>query len=308
MLDLDVPLGFFDSNYLSFLMLEGYGQVPHDEGERVPMGLHYCLEAGVIHWYGTPSDQSSPLYLRDNADLAMWEPMTADKMGLLAVELGVMGDYPRVPWMEEGPSDLSAMAVSPHGFVLKWPGGDNIYISDVQTLAGIEEASAEEPDNEEGQWEGHSLNRGPHDYIRYGGGQAQATEESETDLPILMQGWTEPPTSLAEWGFNVVPPVAWDPRTKMEAEFSADAASFVQSHFGVDVSAVERNRTAANRARLLDAKYSKTTPFNPHRAIAALHKKVAANAVKARTSPSLGAGPTHVQTGGHRPPPERPSL
>ncbi len=62
--DLDFDPFYLEIRYLSFLVLTGYLENAA-KGENL-VGLTYCLEAGVLRWYGTPSSQSSLLHLRQN--------------------------------------------------------------------------------------------------------------------------------------------------------------------------------------------------------------------------------------------------
>lgn len=101
------------------------------------------------------------------------------------------------------------------------------------------------------------------------------------------------PTTLTEYSHRVVAPTP-DPRADPESEFSTEAAAFVQQHFGVDVSTVDPKE--ANLARLINATYGMTAPFDPRKATTALRAAVATNPGATRiTPPAPAAGPTHNQ-------------
>lgn len=297
-LNLDCNPFYFENRHLSFLALTSYVESTTDEYPLV--GLTYCLEAGVIRWYGTPSSPSSPLHLRQNTvlspsdreQLASWEPMTDDKMVLLAIEVGLMGNVD-APLDEE--PDFLAIAVNPRGFVYRWNGSDHIYLSHVQTLAGADQELFHDrrtPGKE--LWEKHKfISPSPTENTIYGREPAPGVALMDCILP-------EFPTTLTEWSHRVIPPTP-DPRADPESEFSAEAAAFVQQHFGVDVSTVDPKE--ANLARLINAKYGTTAPFDPRKAVNALRAAVATNPGATRIRPSaLAAGPTHDQPVTRKPP------
>lgn len=311
MLDLDCDPFYFETRHLSFLALTSYVESLAESGERYLVGLTYCLEAGVIHWYGTPSSQSSPLHLRQNmrlspsdrGQLASWEPMTDDKMVLLAIELGVMGDV-QTP-VDEQP-DFMAIAVNPQGFVYRWDGSRRIYLSDVQTLAGVgQDLFHERGYLDSDLWEKHSFistsgeSTDSEEYTRYAQGTADDCKPGI--LPSLLDyPRPEPPDSLTEWSKRVVPPTP-DPRTDTEREFSAEAAAFVQHYFRVDPSQVDMK--AANLARFMNARYGMTAPFDPRKALTALRAAIATNLGRTGSSSSAPTvGPVHGHPTTPRPP------
>ncbi|MBV9160437.1 MAG: hypothetical protein JO281_02510 [Pseudonocardiales bacterium] len=292
-LDLGFRTFFLDYRWLSFQVLTSYREAAGANKETYTGGLSYCLEAGVIHWHGTADDQGSPLNLRENqalnlADrdhLASWEPITDDKMGSLAIELGLMGNtHSRL--LDE--PAVSAVAVNPNGFVYRWHGGRNIYISDVGTLAASDNIFHDiSPATR--LWEQHTLSAALDNYIRYGEGQ----------VILLERPWTDLPNSLAEWSSRLAPPVL-DPRTKPESDFTGEAAVFVQRHFGVDVSSIDWK--AANHARFVNAKYSPTEHFDSNKALRALRRTIT-SADKGRTRTSLPAARPHYRKGNIPKPP-----
>ena len=64
------------------------------------LGFSYWLEGGSVQHFGTSAGRANPIYLRDNKQLRLndreplepWEPMTPSKMGLIALQLHVVGD------------------------------------------------------------------------------------------------------------------------------------------------------------------------------------------------------------------------
>src|SRR5262245_1951377 len=122
----DFDQGTFDSRCLSFFVLTNKWR---------DLGFSYWLEGGSIQHFGTSAGRADPIYLRDNKQLRLqdreplesWEPMTPSKMGLIALQLHVVGDTRTAPWAPSEPF-LTAMTISPQGFVFK--GIDNdIYVS-----------------------------------------------------------------------------------------------------------------------------------------------------------------------------------
>lgn len=312
MLDFDFDFDCFtlNSRCLSFLVLTNK-QFAFDASEEEILGLSYCLEAGIVHWSGTPNSQSSPIYLRENRvlgpsdrdQLASWEPMNATKMGLIALKLGVVGDERTTP---EGPSEpfLSAVTISPQGILLQGT-GNTISVSDVRTLA-----ASQDPFNESTLGYGYTLNTTSGE-VRPNFQHPQTVEIDSGVLPVIEEPRYFEVDSLAQWGENAITLLA-ESGNDPEGEFSAESVGFIQRYFGVDVSLLDWE--AANMARLVNAGYSSPTkaaavPFNPHKALRALRVAIDTNANKNQaTNPaSPAAGQTYRKSDFHKGPHGGPS-
>lgn len=118
---------------LTFFVLDGSRPGADDETVSRQVAQTYCLETGTVYWPGLPGRPQ--LSLRDNDRLAAFEPMTAEKLAVIAVDSGVVGAETQTPGRVAWP-DTAAIVVSPQGFALCWEQGF-IRISDAGQLANV---------------------------------------------------------------------------------------------------------------------------------------------------------------------------
>ncbi len=70
-------------------------------------------------WPAAPgTERAAPISLRTSR-LSGWEPMTPEKFELMALDRGVIGNDDGPPERVTEP-EMTAVAVSPQGFVFRW--------------------------------------------------------------------------------------------------------------------------------------------------------------------------------------------
>jgi hypothetical protein len=229
--------------------------------------------------------------------------MTPGKLGLIALQLHVVGDERTAPWAPE--PFLTAVTVSPQGFVFK--GIDNdVYVSDVRTLA-----TSDDPFDDGDVWTLYSLDEKTGE-IKPPRTQPPAVQIGGGVLPVPEKDlWRFKAGSLTRFGENAVLPLE-RAGNHITDELTDETRRFVYQHLGVNVSHVDWN--SAHMHRLINAEYGNlaksahVVPFTPHRALRALRNAVNANAKKTRTNPSLPTlGPEHEKAGRYSTPSDKPT-
>jgi hypothetical protein len=249
--------------------------------------LSYSLETGQVSSRHPISGKRSTVSLRDSAKLAGWEPMTTNKLCLMALELGVSGDDNGMPGRVVDPW-TAAVVVSPDGFVFRWnDNGNQLDISDVRRLAGIRSLLM----GNEGEWneynvvhgnavEGPGLGSAPIGQAHIGTGRNPIP--SDAGLVLV--------DSLAGCGAAAAAPIG-DSSSRIEGEFAPEVADFVARQFGVDANSVDWRE--ANKTRLISRSFSTSAPFDPVAACSALRlASLSSRAQAAIPNPAAPAAPS----------------
>lgn len=88
------------------------------------------------------------------------EPMTEEKLSLLAVELGIWAPgETALPHAVSDP-EISAVVVSPQGHVFHWADNGEVAISDVAKLTSFPEVNISRPERRSGSWATYRLEAG----------------------------------------------------------------------------------------------------------------------------------------------------
>lgn len=273
-----LPQSSLDNRCLTFLVFDDLftDEKPTDS----PPALSYSLETGRV-WSRHPlSGERSVVPLRDNTRLASWEPMTTDKLCLMAAELGIAGDDNGLPGRVTQ-AELAAVVVSPAGFVLRWfDDGTHVGVSDVRHLSGSRTSLT----SIHADWnEYHAVNgtvRGPGlhgERIGQAGiGDGRSPIPDDTGMIVL--------DTLADYGAAAASPVG-DIGSDVEGGYASEAADFVARHFGVDVGDIDWRE--ATKARLVSHSFSRSAPFDPIAACAALRLASATSRVQ-QVMPATG--------------------
>jgi hypothetical protein len=283
-----------DCKCLSFFELTG---VPaHAEGDDMSrgVGLTYNLETGILRWLKADAQRWGQLSLRDGR-LAAWEPMTPEKMVLIAIDIGIASNFHvpvDYPGRFEAP-EVSAVTVNPDGVVFYRDSDDKLSISDARRLTGgpraVLEAGGTSAILDTGEWAHFLLS--PKGKITAVGLQAL-----EAGGRILA------PNDPRNFGFTSLGNCSWQAGTLIGSyrPFSPEAAAYVVQRFGVDPHQIDRTGwISANKARLLSASFTNSTPFDPHAAIAALRIAVASEAAQCRPAPPSNAPGVAVRDVAH---------
>lgn len=224
------------------------------------------------------SGERLSVLLRDKPKLAGWEPMTPDKLSLMALEWGVAGDDNGLPWRVTEPW-LSAVVVSPDGFVFQWhDDGTHLGVSDVRRLAGVDSSLSVM----RGDWDEYSIVGNEVHGPGLRGTPARQAQVGNGTNPLPSDKNLVLVDSLADCGAAAAPPIG-DAGSRVEGEFAPEAAEFVAQQFGVDVARIDWDK--ANKHRVISHSFSGSAPFDPVAACAALRLALATSRVQA-------AGPT----------------
>lgn len=270
-----------DNKCLTFLVFD---DLFTDEPASSAPAVSYSLETGQV-WFRHPvSGERLVVPLRGNsARLAGWEPMTTDKLCLMATELGIAGDDNGAPGRVTEP-ELAAVVVSPAGFVLRWKDdGTQVGVSDIRRLADSRVSLT----SMDGDWNEYRAIR---DQVRGPGlhgqrigqagiGDGRNPVPGDTGLIVI--------DSLAGYGAAAASPVG-DIGSDVNGEFVPEAADFVARNFGIDANGIDWREV--NKARIISRSYSASASFDPVAACGALGlASVSSRAQRAITaSPSVG--------------------
>jgi hypothetical protein len=227
-------------------------------------GLTYSLESGMVCWRDSADSDWNRISLRENSRLAAWEPMTFDKLGLLAHEIGLVG--PLSESKLEDPQVLE-IAVSPQGFIFHWD-HFSLEISDIGRLTG-EAQSLQSASLHDERWSrftafnideeivGPGIGKNPPRPAQVGSRRTPVPEDlSEIEVDSLADCSTNA-SDLLDRSDN-----DW------EGEYTPEAQRFIAQHFGIDASTIDWH--SATSARIVNHSFADTAPFDPIAAITAL--------------------------------------
>lgn len=256
-----------------------------DESERLCVGQTYSLETGLVGWPDLATgEQLAPLSLRDRR-LSGWEPMSAEKFELMALERGIVGEDIIAPGRMLDAS-IVTVVVSPHGLVFHWDHTGTVSISDVSRLASTPQPLVHTSMD---IWH---IYKPKHDIVVDIGGfeepppttLALVGKSGATPNPRSRQRFPKPRdpkdlrfTCLGEAARNIAPLLIESGNPPYD-DYTPAAAGFVRQRFGVDVDSVDWH--AANKARLISNSFANSTPFDPASACAALRLAIVNNTVK----------------------------
>lgn len=275
---------------LTFLALYGRRTDLDDEPKQLCVGQTYSLETGLVGWPDpTTAEQLAPLSLR-NSRLSGWEPMTAEKFELMALERGIIGEEIVAPGRMLDAS-IVTVVVSPQGFVFHWDHSGTVSISHVSQLESTPQPLVHT------YMEAWHIYKPKHDIIVDIGGFEESSptalalvnKSGKTSNPRSRKRFPKPRdprhlrfTHLGEAARNIAP-LLIEAHDYTFEDYTPEAAEFVQKQFGVDVNNVDWH--AANKARLISNSFAHSAPFDPAAACAALRLAIVNNTVK-HTAPA----------------------
>lgn len=277
---------------LTFLALYGRRTDIADESERLRVGQTYSLETGLVGWPDPVTGQQlAPLSL-GNSRLSGWEPMSAEKFELMALERGIIGEDIIAPGRMLDAS-IVTVVVSPQGLVFHWDHSGTVSISHVSQLATIPQPLVHT------SMEAWHIYKPKHDIVVDIGGYegpppttlALVDKSGRTPNPRSRPRFPKPRdprdlrfTHLGEAARNIAPLLIESNNYTFE-DYTPAAAEFVQQQFGVDVDNVDWH--AANKARLISNSFAHSTPFDPAAACSALRLAIVNNTVKHTASAAI---------------------
>lgn len=156
---------------LTFLILDGALPGGDDDYESRHLAQTYCLETGVVAWPGLPKRR--PIPLRDNTRLAEWEPMTAKRFAVIALDSGIAGADENVAGRIVHPK-MAAVVISPSGFLMCWD-ENAIQVSDVGRLANVHQPLANRRDG----WDEYYIHNDPEKALLLSAGASKGTQNHE---------------------------------------------------------------------------------------------------------------------------------
>lgn len=280
-----------ENRCLTFLVLHGKRTDIDDEPEPIRVGQTYSLETGLVGWPDPATgEQWHPLSLR-NSRLSNWEPMTAAKFELMALQRGIIGEDIATPGRIIK-ADIVTVVVSPQGFVFHWNDSGTVSISHVSQLAAIPQPLGHTPMD---VWHLYKPKFNPNRVMDIGGYEEPPpatlalVDESGTAHPHQRRRFPKPRNpndlifnSLSMAANNIESPLTQSNNYTFE-NYTTQAAEFVLKQFGVDVYDVDWH--AANKARLISDAFYQSAPFDPTAACAALRLAIVNNRVK-HTAPA----------------------
>lgn len=286
-----------DSKCLAFLVLCGEpGEEWGIEDHSSQVGQTYSPETGIASWPNrTGADAIPPLSLRSNTQLAKWEPITPEKFKLMALDCGVIGEDIQVPGRVVRPT-LTAVAVTPPGFVFRWEHASRLWVSDVRRLAELKNPLA---DRWNGAWSRYTERADP------------GTIDPHTGSALIGDGAMPTPfhrehfmvNSLAECANTagtLVHELGYNPAI---ADYTPETVAFIQTQFGVNVSGI-KDWHDANRHRMINSLFGHTASFDHTAACTALRLAVDRSRRQQRIPNQLAKALPKVAK---RQPPQRPA-
>ena len=274
-----------ENKCLTFLILYGKSEPETSDDDELALphvAQTYSLDTGLVWWPDpTGREQLPPMPLR-NSRLSSWEPMVLEKFELMALEKGVLGEDLITP-SRITDATMAIIVISPEGFVFYWDHFGDVSISDVGRLADAPQPLV---DTTLPTWRTY-----------------HPKDNRVIDVTDMIENRHEPrPAALVG---NCIAPKLRDPRDLLidtlsdcakqmatpltesgndpYGNYTPRAAEFVWQQFRVDVDSVDWH--AANKARLISDSFSRSAPFDPSLACAALRLAIVNNRVK-HTAPA----------------------
>ena len=216
--------------------------------------------------------------------------MTPEKMGLIAIDLGVLSNFHvpvDYPGRFEDP-EISAVTISPDGVVFYRDTDDRLSISDVKRLTGGARAILDAG--------GTSAILHTEEWTHFRLSQRGKITSSGPDRTNVGSGQIPGPTQPSHFGFTSLADCSQQMRIRLEdsgytpsRQFTSEAAAYVMERFGVDPRDIDRTGLiSANKARLLSYSFAENAPFDPYASIAALRIAITGQTVKPHaTSPAI---------------------
>jgi hypothetical protein len=299
--------GELDNKCLSFFEVTGIPSYVHGDDLSRAVGLTYNLETSVLRWLKADGQTWGQLLLRSGR-LATWEPLTPEKIGLIAINLGVISNFHvpvNYPGRFENP-EVSAVTISPDGVVFYRETDDKLSISDITRLAGgahaIIDAGGTSAILDTGEWTHFQLS--PRGKITSSG----------PDRVAVGNGQLPNPTQPSHFGFTSLANCSQQMRTRLEDSghnpfhpFTAEATAYVVERFGVDPHDIDHTGwTSANTAR---RSFTVNKTFDLDASITALRMAIASQEAKSRTiSPAIAPSTTIPDSGQQVTKPQTPPI